>query len=144
MGAPRPRPAVTAPPLFAAGYSSLPARPLDADEVRALVARAVASNRQNDVTGQLLLVEEGPRVVRYVQWIEGPRDPVLDLLVRITNDARHYDLRLSHVGPVAARRYPTWSMRERRVPSVALDRARLWTPDAPNLPVKDAVFDVLD
>ena len=135
---------MTAPPLFAAGYSSLPARALDDDEVYSLVARAATANRRNDVTGQLLLVEEGPRVVRYVQWIEGPREAVLDLLVQISNDARHYDLRLSHVGPVDARRYPAWSMRERRVPSVALDRARLWTPDAPNLPVTDAVFDVLD
>ena len=108
------------------------------------MARAAASNRRADVTGQLLLVEDGGRVVRYAQWIEGPRDALLDLLTRITNDARHYDVRLSHVGPVAARRFPAWSMRERRVVAEALDRARLWTPEAPHLPVKDAAFDVVD
>ena len=131
-------------PLFAAAYSSLPARPLTADEVRALVDRAEASNRRAGVTGQLLLVEDDGRVVRYVQWIEGPRDALLDLLTRITNDARHYDVRLSHVGPAAERRYPSWAMRERRASSDALDRARLWTPEAPHLPVRDAAFDVVD
>lgn len=135
---------MTAPLLFAVGYSSLPARPLDAGEVDALVSRSVASNRTKGVTGQLLFVEGSDRVVRYVQWFEGPQDVALDLLRRISNDARHYDLRLSFVGPVAERRFPEWSMRHRRLTVDALDRARLWTPEAPNLPVRDAVFDVVD
>ncbi|MDT0632545.1 BLUF domain-containing protein [Rubrivirga sp. S365] len=132
------------PPLFAAGYSSLPARPLGSDEVAALVARASAANRRTGVTGQLLMIEGDGHVVRYAQWVEGPQDVVLDLLTRISNDARHYDVRLSFVGPVAERRFPAWSMRERRVPREALDRARLWTPEASNLPVRDAAFDVVD
>ena len=132
------------PPLFAASYSSLPARPLGPEEVDALVAWSVAANRRNDVTGQLLFVDDGDRVVRYVQWFEGPQDATLDLLQRISNDARHYDLRLAFVGPVAERRFPEWSMSHRRLPLDTLDRARLWTPEAPNLPIRDAVFDVVD
>ena len=130
--------------LLAAGYSSLPARALARHEVDALVASAGAQNRRAGVTGRLLLVEDGGRVVRYVQWVEGPSGAVLDLVRRITNDARHYDVRLSHLGPVAERRFPAWSMDGRRVAAEALDRARLWTPEAPHLPVRDAAFDVLD
>ena len=131
-------------PLLAAAYSSLPARPLSRDEVAGLVSSAEAWNRRSGVTGQLLLVEDGDRVVRYVQWVEGPQGAVLDLVRRISNDPRHYDVRLSHLGPVAERRFPAWSMRERRVAAGVLDRARLWTPEAPHLPVRDAAFDVLD
>ena len=131
-------------PVFAAAYSSLPARPLTRDEVAGLVASADAWNRRAGVTGQLLVVEDDGRVVRYVQWVEGPQEAVCDLVRRISNDARHYDVRLSHLGPVAERRFPAWSMRERRVAVEALDRARLWTPEAPHLPVKDVAFDVLD
>ncbi len=124
--------AVSAPPLFAVGYSSLPTRPLDDGEVEALVTRSSASNRQKDVTGQLLFVDDAYRVVRYVQWFEGPQEAVLDLLQRISNDARHYDLRLSFVGPVEERRYPEWSMRHRRLPVDALDRARRRPPTSPS------------
>ena len=139
---PAPR-AVPAPPLFAVGYSSVPARPLDAAETDALVSRSATSNRTKGVTGQLLFIEDGDRVVRYVQWFEGPQDVALDLLHRISNDDRHYDLRISFVGSVPERRYPEWSMRHRRLPTEALDRARVWTPEASNLPVRDAVFDIV-
>lgn len=135
---------MSTPPLFAASYSSVPAQPLTGGEVDALVSRAAAKNRKAGVTGQLMLVEDEGLIVRYVQWIEGPRDALLDLVVGITNDPRHYDVRLSHLAPAVERRYPDWSMRERRVSREILDKARLWTPTASHVPVKDAVFDILD
>ena len=126
--------------LFAVGYVSIPTSPLSSEGVQRLLQEAQARNEADGITGQLILVESDPsgragppgRIIRYVQWIEGPPAAVQRCAVRISQDTRHTAFRLAYLGPVAERRYADWSMSIERVPTevLAASVARV-TPPGP-------------
>jgi len=73
--------------------------------VGTIVAHARARNVQRGVTG--LLVFDG---YRFCQHFEGPRDAIVRLMDRITDDPRHTDIRVVYEGPLPERRYPRFEM----------------------------------
>lgn len=71
-----------------------------------IIKTARAFNAAHGVTG--ILVFDGQR---FLQHLEGPKQILTDLIVRIARDPRHIDFTLQHHGEsVGPRRFPTWSM----------------------------------
>ncbi|RZJ22167.1 MAG: BLUF domain-containing protein [Haliea sp.] len=91
--------------LYEAIYVStlLPDAPLSVISVIASGARV--KNRALGLTG--LLIFDG---MRFCQQLEGSQKEVLSLLERIREDARHVDLEILHHGPLAARRFNSFSL----------------------------------
>ena len=97
-------------PLHAIAYLSTPTVPFEDRDVADLLFAARHWNAIYEITGKLVVLEEGDRVVRFLQWIEGPA-PALDACFeRIRADTRHDDIEVRFRGAVEARRFPAWDM----------------------------------
>ena len=81
-------------------------------DLAALCRSAQKYNAKAQITG-ILTFHKGA----FAQILEGPEPALRDLLRRITEDTRHYNLRVSADGPIDQRCYAYWSM-EYLVPSV--------------------------
>lgn len=97
-------------PLHALAYLSAPTVPFSDDEVNALLLAARTWNAMHAITGKLIVLEEDGRVVRFAQWIEGPRSELDACIRRIVADDRHASVDVKRRGPVEARRFPDWDM----------------------------------
>lgn len=86
-------------------YTSAAATPFSGDDLEGLLVHARAANDEAGITG-LLLYRSG----RFVQFIEGPRDRVSELMTRIRDDSRHTNVRVLVDGSPAARQFPDWTM----------------------------------
>lgn len=73
--------------------------------VAGISAKARIWNQAQDITG--LLVFDG---LRFCQQIEGPQKQVLALIERISNDTRHSNVTIFHHGPLAERRFRSFSL----------------------------------
>ena len=101
---------VEPPSLVAFAYLSTPTVPFSDRDLSDLLLAARLWNARHDVTGKLVALEDGDRIVRFAQWIEGPGPEMAVCMGRVLADDRHGDLEVRHKGPVAARRYPGWDM----------------------------------
>ena len=81
-------------------------------DLAALCRLAQKHNAKAQITG-ILTFHKGA----FAQILEGPEPALRDLLRRITEDTRHYNLRVSADGPIDQRCYADWSM-EYLVPCV--------------------------
>lgn len=97
-------------PLWAFGYLSTPTAPFSDRDLSDLLLSARRFNSARQVTGKLLVLEEGVEITQFAQWIEGPRDRLASCIERIRADPRHTDFEVVHDGPVEARRFPYWDM----------------------------------
>jgi hypothetical protein len=70
-----------------------------------ILAQARRGNAELRVTG--LLIFDG---LHFLQYLEGPHDPVQWLMARITADPRHTGLHVIHQGELAARRCSRFEM----------------------------------
>ena len=96
--------------LWAFAYVSTPAVPFSDRDLSDLMIAARASNAADGLSGKLVVLEEGDRVLRFAQWIEGPRWGLAGAIARILRDTRHGDFEVRHLGAVAERRFPGWDM----------------------------------
>ena len=71
----------------------------------AILKKATAWNKANDITGVLC---QGQGV--YLQALEGERSIVTKLYSRIYEDQRHTNIEMIHCESIAKRRYANWSM----------------------------------
>ena len=94
-------------------------RPFGFDDgtLNGILADARRYNGPNDITGALIC-----RADLYLQLLEGPEAAVEAVYVKIARDRRHLEVRRLVHGPVEARLFPDWAMRD--------DPARswMWTP----------------
>lgn len=108
---PDPEPAGYAPdPLHAIAYVSVPAVSFSDRDITDLLFAARRANAQYSITGKLVVLEEGERIVQFLQWIEGPPVALEACFDRIRSDPRHTDICVRFRGPIAARRFPSWDM----------------------------------
>lgn len=91
--------------LYEVLYVSVLAPDQPLSVVAEIAGRARAANAQGDITG--LLIFDGQR---FCQQLEGPRKAVLKLIEQIRNDTRHIDVEVLHHGPLAGRRFQTFSL----------------------------------
>ncbi len=83
----------------------------DTDVVDGIVIPAGRANRRLDITGCIWFDAR-----RFVQILEGPRDPMQALYIRIKNDDRHDAIETLHDAPLASRNFHRWGMRALRQP----------------------------
>jgi hypothetical protein len=86
-------------------YVSSAVGPQTSTVTSAILQKAKAWNRANDITGVLC---QGQGV--YLQALEGERSVVTQLYSRIYADQRHTNIEMIHCESIAKRRYPNWSM----------------------------------
>jgi len=86
-------------------YASRAAAPVDQDELQAILRQSKAHNPQLGITG-LLCCSGGI----YLQVLEGGRDAVNQLYLKIAADKRHSDVVLLHYEEIGERRFAGWAM----------------------------------
>lgn len=96
---------MTKPALYEILYVSTLAPEAPLKVVADIAGAARSRNAAQDITG--LLVFDGQR---FCQQLEGRQKEVLALLESIRKDARHTDLQVLHHGPLASRRFRSFSL----------------------------------
>jgi hypothetical protein len=92
-------------PLHAIAYASVATEPFDDARLEELLAASRASNARVGVTG-MLLHREG----RFIQFLEGPRSVLRELVSRISADPRHRAVRVLLEDPISQRQFAEWTM----------------------------------
>jgi Sensors of blue-light using FAD len=93
--------------LWKISYTSIAAMPdetVDAD-ILVICTLAEQHNALHGITGILTLCDD-----RFAQVLEGPEDALRKLMGRIKADPRHHSVTVLADGPIAERRYASWSM----------------------------------
>lgn len=86
-------------------YTSRVRSPMGSDEVSALADAASANNQKIGVTGLLLASPFG-----FLQYLEGPTQPLIRLMDKISRYPRHYDVVILEREKISTRLFPNWSM----------------------------------
>jgi hypothetical protein len=80
-------------------------KPMNYDELSALLRQCRDTNHKRGVTG-MLLYQNGT----FMQMLEGEKQPVLDLYDKITKDDRHTGIHTVLEGDIEERNFEDWSM----------------------------------
>ncbi|MGI4856461.1 MAG: BLUF domain-containing protein [Janthinobacterium lividum] len=86
-------------------YISRVAPEVTREEVDSLVAKSIARNVVEGITG--FLVKAGDH---FVQYLEGPRQVVVDCFARMERDNRHTEVNLVACHRIPQRRFSSWDM----------------------------------
>ena len=86
-------------------YISQATRPIGQGELEELVATASRNNKQADITGALLYIENS-----FIQVLEGEDASLTRLLETIESDPRHQDMRVISDRVIDFRNFKEWSM----------------------------------
>ena len=86
-------------------YVSTATRQLNEEDLTDLLTKTRESNQTKHITGMLLF--DG---ASFMQVIEGDRDPIESLYVRIKSDPRHENIVTIFEKPIEKRQFPDWSM----------------------------------
>ncbi|MFO1338974.1 MAG: BLUF domain-containing protein [Burkholderiaceae bacterium] len=86
-------------------YTSRAAKPLDPEELQAILQQARANNPAQGVTGVLLTTGD-----LFVQVLEGGREAVNRLYNHIVGDQRHSEVTLLRYEEIRERRFAGWAM----------------------------------
>lgn len=86
-------------------YASRAAKPLDAEELGAILRQSKAGNPAAGITGVLCCTGNV-----FIQVLEGGRTAVNALYRRISADPRHQDVTLLTYEEIGERRFASWSM----------------------------------
>ncbi|MGX6647003.1 BLUF domain-containing protein [Maricaulaceae bacterium MS644] len=74
-------------------------------DIDAILDTARRRNAELNITG-VLIIDRG----RFLQVLEGGREAVSSLMLRIAADPRHCNMRIADFAEVSERRHHTWSM----------------------------------
>lgn len=86
-------------------YTSRVRTPMGSDEISALADAASEKNQLIGATGLLLASPYG-----FLQYLEGPTQPLIRLMDKISRDPRHYDVVILEREKISTRLFPHWSM----------------------------------
>ena len=86
-------------------YTSLPRIEMSKSTLDEITRISIRNNRKKGITGILLGIES-----RYLQFLEGDEEEVLQLFERIKQDPRHYELNKWVQGHSDERIFSDWSM----------------------------------
>ncbi len=116
-------------------YSSVPARPMNDDELKELLHVSREANLKYSVTGMLIYLPE-----MFMQLIEGQRAHIEQLYQNIRKDSRHFQVNTVREGPIDQRFFPDWTMAFKQddtgrgdIDILALEDKKVWQ-----------IFDILD
>jgi hypothetical protein len=91
-------------------YISRATKPMEAEQLLALLQQCLKNNASEGVTGMLLYGNE-----TFLQVLEGEDEAVDGLVEKIKNDPRHSNVQFLHRRPIERRQYADWSMGFKRV-----------------------------
>ena len=91
--------------IFYTIYTSRPRTPMTLDVLEDIRQASVRNNPSRNITGILLGIEN-----RYLQYLEGDEDKVLELFEKIKADGRHYEVTQWVRGYTKKRIFSEWSM----------------------------------
>ncbi|TCO72955.1 BLUF domain-containing protein [Rhodovulum euryhalinum] len=115
--------------LFFLLYRSSAHRTLDGDTVIGILSQSLRNNPGNGLTG-FLHVDRN----HFLQYLEGPRVPLMRMATRISKDRRHRDFVILAEGTIDERFFPDWDMgqiADENLPSDGILAERSWlNPDA--------------
>ncbi|WNJ21101.1 BLUF domain-containing protein [Pontibacter sp. G13] len=92
-------------PLISVLYVSEAVQEFDVPALKELAQFASSKNEEFGITGYLYFEKR-----RFLQYIEGPKEHIDQLVTNIAGDERHKILHQVGEPEVANRRFPTWSM----------------------------------
>jgi hypothetical protein len=111
---------MTTPALYSLAYFSTNAIEGTQEQVRKSIEQILLTARRNNVrhgiTGALLFSDGC-----FAQVLEGARDDIEAIFETIQCDARHRDVTVMHLHPVAERSFGAWSMAFAGVDGVSID-----------------------
>lgn len=91
--------------LCAVTYTSRASHAISQSDLDQLLLDARARNQGLNITGVLLYVEGC-----FMQYLEGPRSSLWEVLNLITQSHHHHHLNLGDMSPIQQRAYPLWQM----------------------------------
>jgi hypothetical protein len=109
--------------LYQIIYASAATRPIEEEELMAMLKLAREKNTRLGITGMLLHCDGS-----FIQALEGPKDRVMDLLRAIRQDPRHSRIEVLFEGPIKNRSFSEWSMGFTRPSKEELARIEGYTP----------------
>ena len=86
-------------------YTSTAAIDLSREDLAHLLKRSTERNLEEEITGILVFCEG-----KFIQYIEGPSEPLFRLYSLICTDTRHHDVIQLVNEPIAERYFLGWSM----------------------------------
>jgi Sensors of blue-light using FAD len=86
-------------------YSSQASESLTPDDLEALLSSSRAANDANDITGALVYVDG-----IFLQFLEGDKDVLADLVDRIEKDPRHSLFKVFFEAEATERTFGSWKM----------------------------------
>ncbi|MBS1527217.1 MAG: BLUF domain-containing protein [Bacteroidetes bacterium] len=86
-------------------YSSTPAKAVTKSDIEQLLLTSRRNNALFGITGMLICLPE-----LFMQFIEGPKENILQLFDNIEKDNRHYNVTVLKEGPLYERHFAGWSM----------------------------------
>ncbi|WP_425389556.1 BLUF domain-containing protein [Ekhidna sp.] len=102
--------------LYRLIYTSFRKPECDEEEIDNILSACKKNNPGRNVTGVLLHSDK-----RFIQYIEGEKDEVLDLYELIKDDPRHTSVNQRNFEPIANRIFPSWEMGYKDVDKIAFD-----------------------
>ncbi|MEO9490801.1 MAG: BLUF domain-containing protein [Marinomonas sp.] len=87
-------------------YTSEAAAGIDGSDVFQIVAQSARNNAENQVTGILLF-----RSGKFFQIVEGPRDALDGLMLKLERDNRHSKIKVLGRTVTKERIFPAWNMK---------------------------------
>ena len=109
--------------LYQVIYASAETRPIDEDELLQMLKLAREKNTRLEITGMLLHCDGS-----FIQALEGPKAPVMDLISVIRRDLRHNRITVLFEGPIKNRSFSQWSMGFNRPSEEELATIEGYTP----------------
>ncbi|GGA24077.1 BLUF domain-containing protein [Neptunicoccus cionae] len=86
-------------------YQSSALIPRNSSEHDSILISSYRCNKRDDITGFLHREQDN-----FVQYLEGPKDKIDDLLHRLEKDWRHKGIEVLDEGTLSTRRLPDWQM----------------------------------
>jgi hypothetical protein len=86
-------------------YVSTAAKPMRDEDLEKILEVSRPHNKKLSITGLLLYKEEN-----FMQFLEGPKEAVLELLGKIKEDPRHHSLIVLEQQVHSERQFASWSM----------------------------------
>ncbi len=97
-------------------YTSFRKSNCDEKEIEKILESCKKNNPQRDITGILLHSDK-----RFIQYIEGQKDEVLELYNLIKDDDRHTSVNQRNFEPIDKRIFPSWEMGYKDVDKIEFD-----------------------
>lgn len=91
--------------IYFALYRSKARSHLDADLVSKIVKTSLRNNARDGLTGFLHTDKD-----HFLQYLEGPHDPLMHRLSVIQRDLKHYNFMILADGTIDERLFPDWDM----------------------------------